>query len=145
MINADGGNARGDFRGQGPYSYARMDIQSPRQIEALTVPQSPAVLDRVLPAVAAALDGGPALLPLPEQPAAVRESRLAALQPDAPLEDDRVAFVVPTSGSTGEPKGVLLGADAVRAAVEAAHARLGGPGRWLLALPATHIAGLMVP
>ncbi len=121
-----------------------MDTATPRPIEALTVPQDPAVLDRVLPAMRAALDGGPALLPLPERPTAVRESSMAALRPDVPLDDERTALVVPTSGSTGEPKGVLLGADAVLASAEATHARLGGPGRWLLALPATHIAGLMV-
>jgi 3-oxoacyl-[acyl-carrier-protein] synthase-1 len=52
--------------------------------------------------------------------------------------------VLATSGSTGTPKGALLSPAALRASVEATHARLGGPGHWLLALPAWHIAGLMV-
>ncbi|XVS64057.1 o-succinylbenzoate--CoA ligase [Actinosynnema sp. CA-299493] len=54
------------------------------------------------------------------------------------------ALAVTTSGSTGEPKTVLLGADALTASAELTHARLGGPGRWLLALPTTHIAGIQV-
>ncbi|HEU0213830.1 MAG TPA: o-succinylbenzoate--CoA ligase [Jiangellaceae bacterium] len=111
------------------------------------MPLGPAVLRRIFPAVAAALEGGPALLPVPERPALVREATLQALRPSIPVEafeNDHVALVVPTSGSCGEPKGVLLGAAAVTAAAEATHARLGGAGRWLLALPATHVAGLMI-
>ncbi|MFJ1996193.1 o-succinylbenzoate--CoA ligase [Streptomyces asiaticus] len=54
------------------------------------------------------------------------------------------AVVVGTSGSTSEPKGVLLSARALRASAEATHTRLGGPGRWLLALPAHHVAGVQV-
>lgn len=117
-----------------------------RSLDAIGVPLGPAVLRRILPAVASALAGGPALLPLPEYPAPVRDRLLAALRPSLPVEqaDDPVALVVPTSGSTGEPKGVLLGAGALRTSANATHARLGGPGRWLLTLPATHVAGLMV-
>ncbi|QRY54799.1 o-succinylbenzoate--CoA ligase [Mycolicibacterium septicum] len=58
--------------------------------------------------------------------------------------DDDVAVVISTSGTTGKPKGALLTADALRASAAATHARLGGDGRWLLALPAYHIAGLQV-
>ena len=97
----------------------------------------------MLAAVRAALAGGPAVLPLPAAPEPARTSLLDALRPDLPLEEG-AALVVPTSGSTGEPKGVLLTADAVLASADATHVRLGGPGRWLLALPTTHIAGLMV-
>jgi O-succinylbenzoic acid--CoA ligase len=52
--------------------------------------------------------------------------------------------VVTTSGTTGVPKGALLTAAALTASATATHDRLGGPGRWLLALPAHHIAGLQV-
>lgn len=38
----------------------------------------------------------------------------------------------------------MLTADALRASATATHARLGGPGSWLLALPPHHIAGLQV-
>ncbi len=54
------------------------------------------------------------------------------------------ALAVGTSGSTGEPKVVLLSASTLVASAELTHARLGGPGRWLLALPTTHIAGIQV-
>lgn len=77
----------------------------------------------------AALDGGPAVLP---EPGALRGW------------ETRAALGVPTSGSTGEPKTVLLSADALTASAEATHARLGGVGTWLLALPVTHIAGIQV-
>lgn len=109
----------------------------------LSIPRGRDVVDRVLPSLVRALDGGPALLPLPDGPQPLRETIAAALRPDEPLDGD-AAVVVPTSGTTGEPRGVLLPATAVRASVEATHERLGGPGRWLLALPATHVAGLMV-
>jgi O-succinylbenzoic acid--CoA ligase len=69
---------------------------------------------------------------------------LAALRPDEPLESDEVAVVVPTSGSTGEPKGALLTATNLLSSAGATHRRLGGPGQWLLALPTTHVGGLMV-
>lgn len=55
-----------------------------------------------------------------------------------------VAVVVRTSGSTGEPRAVLLSTAALRASAAATHARLAGPGRWLLALPAQHVAGVQV-
>jgi O-succinylbenzoic acid--CoA ligase len=38
----------------------------------------------------------------------------------------------------------MLTASALTASAEATHHRLGGPGRWLLALPAYHVAGLQV-
>jgi o-succinylbenzoate---CoA ligase len=58
--------------------------------------------------------------------------------------DDDVAVVVSTSGTTGTPKGAILTAAALVASATATHDRLGGPGRWLLALPAYHVAGLQV-
>lgn len=53
-------------------------------------------------------------------------------------------LVVRTSGSTGAPKDVVLGRDAMLASAHAALHRLGGPGQWLLALPAHYVAGLQV-
>jgi O-succinylbenzoic acid--CoA ligase len=120
-----------------------------RTVRAVTVPAGPAVLD-LLPDLARALDGsGPALLPLsPSDPrAAGIAGTLRAGEPLGPGEDDPsdpTALVLPTSGSTGSPKGVLLPAGALAASAGATHARLGGPGNWLLALPAWHIAGLQV-
>ncbi|WP_246398713.1 o-succinylbenzoate--CoA ligase [Mycobacterium vicinigordonae] len=58
--------------------------------------------------------------------------------------DDDVALVVTTSGTTGAPKGALLTAAALTASASATYRRIGGPGRWLLAVPPYHIAGLQV-
>ena len=58
--------------------------------------------------------------------------------------DDDVALVVSTSGTTGTPKGAMLTPAALIASAAATHDRLGGPGTWLLALPAHHIAGIQV-
>ena len=98
-----------------------------------------ATADALLPALEAALAGGDAVLPVPADPARL----LAVLRPDEPLEDD-VAVVVPTSGSTGEPKGALLPAAALLASAEATADRLGGHAQWLLAIPPTHVGGLQV-
>jgi o-succinylbenzoate---CoA ligase len=93
-------------------------------------------------ALAAALDGtGPPVLPLPDGAEGARLR--AVLRPEEPTEPG-VALVVPTSGSTGDPKGVLLSAAALAASAAATERRLGGRGRWLLALPVTHVAGLQV-
>ena len=116
-----------------------------RRLAPLAVPRGPDVL-HVLPALRAALRGdGPALLPHAEGTAPP-----SALRPGEPLtadEDDDAdptVAVLATSGSTGRPKGALLTASALLASASATHDRLGGPGRWLLALPAAHVAGLQV-
>ncbi|MDT5200640.1 MAG: o-succinylbenzoate---CoA ligase [Mycobacterium sp.] len=82
-----------------------------------------------------------ALLPVPA--GADRGSTLSALRVGDAIDDD-VAVVVTTSGTTGAPKGALLTAAALTASAAATHDRLGGPGRWLLALPPYHIAGIQV-
>lgn len=103
----------------------------------------PAVAGPVLlDALRAALDGGPAVLPLPLDPVGVARV-VAAMRPDEAVEPG-TCLVVPTSGSTGEPKGVLLSAAALRASGAASQARLGGPATWLSALPPTHVGGLQV-
>jgi len=53
-------------------------------------------------------------------------------------------LVVATSGSTGRPKLVALSAEALRSSASAGLSRLGGPGRWVLALPAHYVAGVQV-
>src|SRR3954469_10448842 len=60
----------------------------------------------------------------------------------APGEPD--PWVVETSGSTGRPKRVVLSRRAMLASAEASAARLGAAGPWLLALPASYVAGLNV-
>lgn len=114
-----------------------------RELRALPVATGPRALD-VLPALAAAVDGdGPAWLPVPADDDAEAARLVDALGAGEPVEPD-VALVLATSGSTGTPKGALLTAAALRASGAATHARLGGPGAWLLALPAHHVAGMQV-
>ncbi|QZH69290.1 o-succinylbenzoate--CoA ligase [Mycolicibacterium farcinogenes] len=95
------------------------------------------ILDDVLTA------SGSAILPVPagdERQSSLLKSTLRAGEEI----DGDVAVVISTSGTTGKPKGALLTADALRVSATATHARLGGAGHWLLALPAYHIAGLQV-
>jgi len=58
--------------------------------------------------------------------------------------EDPAPWVVETSGSTGRPKRVVLPRAAVLASVAASARRVGSSGPWLLALPATYVAGLQV-
>ena len=53
-------------------------------------------------------------------------------------------LVIATSGSTGAPKRVVLSRDAMRASALATQERLGGPGRWVLNLPPSYVAGVQV-
>jgi O-succinylbenzoic acid--CoA ligase len=94
-----------------------------------------AALDQVLHGRASAL------LPVPA--GGDRRSMLSVLRVGEAIDDD-IALVVTTSGTTGAPKGALLTAAALTASATATHDRLGGPGRWLLALPPYHIAGVQV-
>lgn len=118
---------------------------APRRLEPLPVPSGSSVLG-ALPALERALAGdGPARLVVPAGSAPPPE--LGAGTPLAGGEDDPgdpTAVVVTTSGSTGEPKGVLLPGSALRASATATAGRLGGVGGWLLALPAYHVGGLQV-
>lgn len=120
-----------------------------RQLRAVTVPAGERVLG-LLPELAEALAGrGPALLPLgaADPRAAAIAEHLAAGTALGRTEDDPAdptALVMPTSGSTGLPKGVLLSAGQLHASAAATESRLGGAGSWLLALPAQHIAGMQV-
>ena len=124
----------------------------------------PAAGGRMLERLAAALDGsGPAILPLEADLPPERLARiLDAFAPSAVETPDglsrrpqrargipvseQTAVVIATSGSTGRPKGVELSASALTHSARASLARVGAvPGdRWLLCLPATHIAGIQV-
>ncbi len=105
-------------------------------LRLLEVPPGIAVLD-VLPALREALDGGAAVVPY----------AASAHPPAVPDEADLppgLSLVVGTSGSTGAPKLAMLTREALAASATATHERLGGPGQWLLPMPAHHIAGLQV-
>ncbi|WP_420174465.1 AMP-binding protein [Luteococcus sp. OSA5] len=68
---------------------------------------------------------------------------LAMLQPEVPLAEPDAAVVVATSGSSGQPKGVVLSRAALLAAAESSQQRL-GPMSWTCVLPTGYVAGLMV-
>lgn len=94
-------------------------------------------------ALEAALEGGAPIAPLPHADQE-QQTFLSVLALSRPVPEPDTAAVVATSGSTGRPKGVVLSRAAIRAAAEATHGRLGGPGDWVLAMPAHYVAGLMV-
>jgi len=60
------------------------------------------------------------------------------------VEAEPPPVIIETSGSTGAPKRVVLSRAAMRASASATETRLGGPGQWLLNLPATYVAGVQV-
>ena len=116
---------------------------------------------RLLERLAAALDGsGPAILPLEPglppgrlasfldtfSPEAVETARGIIPRPGGRPVNEETAVVIATSGSTGQPKGVELSAAALTHSARASLDRIGAaPGdRWLLCLPATHVAGIQV-
>lgn len=69
---------------------------------------------------------------------------LAAQITQDPHFFDGIDLVVETSGSTtGRPQRVGLSIEAIIASIDATHDALDGPGVWILALPAHHIAGAM--
>lgn len=91
-------------------------------------------VDAVFAALREALSNdGPAVMPHPDTPDGLPAT-----------VEQRVAVVVESSGSTGRPKRVALSSDALLASAAASDALLGGPGQWLLALPAHYIAGVNV-
>ncbi len=107
-------------------------------------------------------DTGDTVLPVdPRLPAPALERLLAGLAPAVLVDVDGAtrilassrptepgdALVLSTSGSTGEPKGVVLTHDAVAASARATSAHLGvdpHADRWLACLPLSHVGGLSV-
>lgn len=122
---------------------------------ALPLPATPSCL-RQLERI---WDAGDAVLPLAPRLSRSESSRLLdRMKPHALLEDSQetalphpapvqegTALVIATSGTTGPPKGVVLGHEAIEAAVRLTNSRLGAEAgqRWLCCLPLDHIAGLM--
>jgi o-succinylbenzoate---CoA ligase len=97
----------------------------------------------VLPVVQDMLAGRASILPVPADDPGETSVLTTSLRAGEEIEPE-VAVVVSTSGSTGIPKGAMLTGRALTASAEATHRRLGGPGQWLLALAAHHVAGLQV-
>ena len=112
-------------------------------LRSLAVPSGESVT-RVLSDLADVLAGsGEAVLPLPGDDPLESARLVEALSPGGEIDSD-VALVVATSGTTGIPKGAMLTAQNIASSVSSSLDRLGGPGQWVLALPAHHIAGLGV-
>jgi o-succinylbenzoate---CoA ligase len=128
------------------------------ELVALDLPGGPGFVDTLR----AVWDTGDAAAPLdPRLPRAARDGILAALRPARVVASDGEhhvvanglpvepgdALVVATSGSSGQPKGVVLTHEALEASAWATSERLGiDPSRhsWLGCLPLAHIGGLSV-
>lgn len=94
-----------------------------------------------------AWDHGDAVLPLdPKLPPPARRAVLDAARAEEPVEPGD-ALVMSTSGTTGEPKAVVLTHAAVAASAAATSRRLAvdpRTDRWLACLPLSHVGGLSV-
>lgn len=127
-----------------------------RRLVALDLPGGPGFVDELR----RAWDAGDAVLPVDQRlPAPMKAALLARLgagrvidatgaarlDHGAPVEDGD-ALVVATSGSTGEPKGVVLSHAAIAASAIATSLRLGvtTDDHWLACLPLSHVGGLSV-
>lgn len=125
------------------------------ELVCLDLPLGDGFVDRIR----RAWDNGDAVFPLDRRlPGAARTRVINSVRPTVIADssgDTRVdgepvetgdAVVVATSGSSGQPKAVILTHDAVAASAVAVHARLGvtGSDAWLACLPPAHIGGLSV-
>jgi len=91
-------------------------------------------------------DRGDAAFPVDQRLPADAKSTLAQRMGVGDAVEPGDALVVATSGSTGEPRGVVLTHSAVAASATATSNRLGvGPDdHWLACLPLSHVGGLSV-
>ena len=127
-----------------------------RRLVALDLPGGAGFVD----ALRRAWDQGDAVLPVDQRlPLPAKVSLLAHLRAGVVVDaagesrlddgapvDDGDALVVATSGSTGDPKGVVLTHAAVAASAAATSRRLdvSSDDHWLACLPLSHVGGLSV-
>lgn len=120
-----------------------------RPLTSVLVPPGPAGLTALLDPLRMALTGvGPAITPLPMVSSTISSEyvdrlRAASLPDDQsqPLESDEVAVVLATSGSMGQPKGVLLTAAGLTALDSVVN---GANAQWIAALPLHSMGGFNV-
>jgi o-succinylbenzoate---CoA ligase len=127
------------------------------ELAALDLAPGPEFVD----ALRTCWEAGDAVLPVDQRlPGAAMTALFEELRPGRMVTPDGVrrlrggtptaegdALVVPTSGSTGAPKGVVLTHDALAASARASSARLDvdpSRDRWVACLPLAHIGGLAV-
>jgi O-succinylbenzoic acid--CoA ligase len=127
------------------------------ELVALDLPAGPTFVD----ALRAAWDVGDAVLPVdPRLPTPAADRLLDSLRPSRVVTSDGTqprrgalpiepgdALVVPTSGTSGQPKGVVHTHASVTASAVAISAALEvdpGRDRWVACLPLAHIGGLSV-
>ena len=132
---ATGTIAAGSVRGRAPAIHLFITAFTLTVVPRLLAidADGPAFVD----ALRAAWDRGHAVAPIdPRLPAAARDALLRALRVDEPTEDGD-ALVIATSGTSGEPKGVVLTHDAIAASADASNAALGVTvdDRWWSCLP----------
>lgn len=145
------------MRSRTPIGSAPNVAAVPRLI-ALAMPAGVGYVDELV----RAWDAGDAVWPVDLRlGAAARDRLFAAMGPAVLVEEsgerqllgggvpveEGDALVMATSGTTGEPKGVVLTHDAVTASARATSARLGvdpASDRWWACLPLAHVGGLSV-
>ena len=98
-----------------------------RPLELVEVPPGPAAIEALWSPLDAALAHDAAIAPIPREsaslPAPLVRAVRDAVRPEEPVPHD-TAVVTSTSGSTGHPRGVMLGAHALTAATAQVHSRV---------------------
>ena len=117
-----------------------------RSPSTLVLPAGPAGVRELATALRRTLlDDGPPIALVPGYaPAAVTALTRRCVTPAATTSlPEELAVICPTSGSTGDPRGVLLTTGNLRTASRLGDDRLGGPAAWFVALPPTSAGGLL--
>ena len=138
-----------------PLSVACQYAKGVNELIALDMPCGPQMVDRIRKA----WDEGDAVFPLDQRaPQAMRTrllnaaspTRIATTQeettwPGRPVETGD-AVVIATSGTTGDPKCVVLTTEALRTSAQATHEFLNASDddKWLCCLPPSHVGGFGV-